>query len=151
MKIAYSSPPRGEELREPSSVSLRHLQVVELLSCSEDVLKAAEGARDISIHLGRCTFLQVQASPRRMLDIRDHYFPELNMVTPQPTRRGVRLYELEIFDFLDIMQQVKEAWPALETSTPCKASHTDDVDASRCYNCNPRISGTPRNIRYLKL
>lgn len=127
-----------------SSVSLRLMQVAELLHSSDEVLAALKTDGEADIHLGRCTFLRVWTLPRETLDIRDHFYPQKDLESPQPTSRGIRLYDLEIHDFFDVLPGIKEVWPTLNDKQPCKSTHGDEIEVDGCYNCNPRIAGTPR-------
>ena len=149
LRLQYAESPKNDPGAVPSGVSLRLAQTCALLSIV-DMLKLAYDEEDTSVdveivhHIGRCCFVKMSRHGRACLDIRDHYFPEKEMETPQPTRRGVRFYGLEIADFLDVLREVADAWPVLKSKYPCE--HPDDASLERCYECNARLAGTPKSL-----
>lgn len=145
LKLSYAAPSPSNPQGPPSAVMLRLQQVVTLLHNVDAMRQALAGDGEECMHLGRCTFLRTITAPRLCIDIRDHYFPEVDMEMPQPTRRGIRFYGLEIDDFVDILDDVKRAWPEVGDRTPCH--YGDDTGAENCYNCNARIAGTPAHLR----
>lgn len=146
MKVGYLSPPRGAPNAEPRGVILRMQQVVHLLQHVQTVRDAVAKEEDLLIHVGECCYVRVQEQPRLSLDLRDYFFPEKGLVEPVPTKRGVRLYGLEIDEFLELcLPKITEVWPELKDKKPCH--QLTDTNKVACYNCNPKLAGTPRHLK----
>lgn len=145
LRLQYLEAKENNDEGRLNGVTLRLKQLVTLISSVNRLKASLESGEEMVEHVGRCCFVKTFTEPRLVLDIRDHYFPELGLEQPQPTRRGVRFYGLEIEDFFDILNDVQSVWDALKTTRLCE--HPDTTAQDRCYQCNPRLAGTPKHLK----
>lgn len=107
-----------------------------------------EGQKDIAYleHIGGGLYVSIDA-PFKCVQFR-HYYSEDGDVFP--SMKGVILKVHQFSKIAEGIQQVKLAYPAITTITPCEDTHVTDEQFSHCPECNPlgphllRSSGLPQ-------
>lgn len=143
LKLSHVNPCKSRPNDPPASVVLKLQQVVRLFKMLGEIRTAVWEEAEFEAHVGRCTYLRLDPGTPQQLDIRDHFYLKgFQDTDPLPTRRGVRIYGLEVEDFIDLLRDdVATAWPEVLTTQACHES-SDHEDAAECYFCNPRIAGS---------